>query len=167
MEVRRRRRNVAPDKTAESQERSPFFQSFKDRIQEALALQNRHEVRSDGLMLESLCDRLEICWGARDVHPWDQGFSFEYREATFFRQLMEDTEAAIIRIFEQLPEIDVIEVKVFGLQSDKLLLSGTVLRSSLTNSQDRIFSVRMRLASLGLQCHFSVESTYSASATDA
>jgi len=67
---------------------------------------------------------------------------------------MEDAEGAIGRLFERLPEVDVIEVKVLDLNSDRLMASGIVARTSLSGSSKLIPSVRMRLANLGIECHF-------------
>lgn len=95
--------------------RSGWFSKFelrlyKHSINDALALNRRNEVRPDGLTLESVCSRLEICWYARDVHSWDCRLPPEQREAAFNQQAMEDTEAAILRILERRPEVEEMEV---------------------------------------------------------
>ncbi len=125
---------------------------YKHSIEDALALHRRNEVRSDGLALNSVCSRLEICWYARDVHPWDYGLSPERRESAFNRQAMEDTEAAALRILERRPEVEEIEVKVLDPHSSALLASGTVQRSALNGAGLRSPSVRMRLGELGIRC---------------
>ncbi len=124
---------------------------YKHSIDGALALHRRNEVRSDGLTLESVCNRLEICWHARDVHPWDSGLSPEQKESAFNQQAMEDTEAAVRRILERRPEIKEIEVKVLDPRSRALLASGTVRRSTLSAPGLRSPSVRMRLGELGIR----------------
>jgi len=124
---------------------------YKRSIEGALALHRRNEVRSDGLTLESVCNRLEICWHARNVHPWDSGLSPEYKESAFNQQAMEDTEAAVSRILERRPEIEEIEVKVLDPHSSALLASGTVRRSALSAPGLRSPSVRMRLGELGIR----------------
>ena len=123
---------------------------YKQSIDGALALHRRNEVRSDGLTLESVCNRLEICWHARDVHPWDFGLSPEYQASAFNQQAMEDTEAAVRRILERRPEIEEIEVRVLDPHSRALLASGTVRRSALSATGLRSPSVRMRLGELGI-----------------
>ena len=46
---------------------------FCRRMVKALALNKRpREVRRDGLSLSQFCNRLQIEWRARDVHPWDR-----------------------------------------------------------------------------------------------
>ena len=66
---------------------------FSDKVDDALALHKRSEVRPDGLALESMCNRLEIRWRAREVHSWDFCLPTEEKEPAFLRQLMEDAEA--------------------------------------------------------------------------
>lgn len=134
---------------------------FADKLADSLALHKRNEVRSDGLSLERACNRLEIHWRARDVHPWDSDLSGKERESAFFHQLMDDTEAALLRLFERLPEIDEIEVRVLDIQTEGVLLSGTVSRTSLASPYDRISSVRMRLTFLGIHFHFAADSVVS------
>jgi hypothetical protein len=133
------------------------LRKYKHRINDALALQERNEVRSDGLALHSTRNRLEIRWRARDVHPWDCGLSAREKERAYFRQLMEDTEAAVVRLFERLPEVDEIDLKVLDLQSETILVSGTVQRVSLTSCSECAPSVRMRLTFLGVRCHFAAD----------
>jgi hypothetical protein len=125
---------------------------YKHSIDDALALNRRNEVRRDGLTLQSVCSRLEICWYARDVHPWDYGLPPERREAAFNQQAMEDTEAAMWRILERRPEVEEIEVKVLDPDSSTLLALGTVRRSALNEAGLRTPSVRMRLGELGIRC---------------
>jgi hypothetical protein len=139
---------------------------YKRSIEGALALHRRNEVRSDGLTLESVCNRLEICWHARNVHPWDSVLSPEYQESAFNQQAMEDTEAAVRRIFERRPEVEVIEVTVLDPHSSALLASGTVRRSALNALRLRAPSVRMRLGELGIRYFWGPgdEGTYRAEA---
>jgi hypothetical protein len=137
--------------------RDGSIRNFRAIVQAALALNERYEVRSDGLVLDELSARLNICWRARDVHPWDADDPPPRKEALFLRQLMDDAEGAIDRLFERLPEVDVIEVKVLDLNSDRLMASGIVTRTSLSGSTKSTPSVRMRLANLGIECHFPAE----------
>jgi hypothetical protein len=52
-------------------------------------------VRSDGLVLKNVCNRLEISWEARAVHPWDEDLSPHAKKIAFAEQALEDTEAAV------------------------------------------------------------------------
>jgi len=127
---------------------------YKYSIKRALALHHRNEVRSDGLALDNVCSRLDICWYARDVHPWDSALPPEKRAQAFNQQAMEDTEAAVRRILERRPEVDVIGIRVFEPHSSTLLASGTVERSALNGAGLRSPSVRMRLGELGIRYFF-------------
>lgn len=127
---------------------------YKRSIGNALALHRRNEVRSDGLSLDTVCNRLEICWHARDLHPWDDGLSPGRRESTFHQQAMEDIEAAVHRIFERRPEVEVIEIRVLHPHSNALLASGAVQRSAPNVCDLRSPSVRMRLGELGIRYFF-------------
>jgi hypothetical protein len=81
-------------------------------IQDALALHHRGEARRDGLNLIQASHHLEIEWHARDVHPWDRASKKPGdREFLFAQQSIADTDAALSRLFNELPEIDVIEFR--------------------------------------------------------
>lgn len=134
---------------------------FGGRVDDALALHKRSEVRSDGLALESMCTHLEIRLRAREVHPWDMYLPTIQKEPVFLRQVTEDTEAALVRLFERLPEVDEIDLTVLDLQAENVLLSGRVQRAVLARQCDRIPSIRMRLALLGVRLHFDADSTVS------
>jgi hypothetical protein len=117
-------------------------------IQGALALHRRGEVRRDGLTLMSASHRLEIEWRARDIHPWDRSTELGEREAVFAEQSIADTDAALSRLFNELPEVDVIEFQVIRPDSGQLILAGTVERSLEPNSPG--LSVRTRLWQRGV-----------------
>ena len=118
-------------------------------VRRALALHRRGEARRDGLELLRARQRLEVRWRSRDIHPWDAAVSPD-RKAQFFReQLAVDTEAAILRLFRALPQIDRIDLQVLEPASDAVLLSGTVYRSAL-HAVRGLMSVRMRLVHLGV-----------------
>ena len=113
------------------------------------ALEPRGEARRDGLLLTGMQHRLEICWQARDVHPWDRHLPPAARHATFIEQALLDTEAAIARLFESLPEIDVIDFRVTAPRTDATMLSGAVQRYDFYNVRPSP-SVRMRLTEMGV-----------------
>ena len=127
---------------------------YRRRIEHALALHRRGEVRSDGLNSITLCNRLEIRWQARDVHPWDRHLPEDQRTALFAAQCLEDTEAAIFRLFEALPQVDLIGVSVIG-QTEDPLIEGAVSRCDLEMARS-LPSVRMRLRELGIIYHLPV-----------
>jgi hypothetical protein len=99
-------------------------------IQRALDLQNRGEGRRDGLTLTRATHRLEIEWRARDVHPWDRASESNQRESLFAEQSMADTDLALSRLFNKLPEVDVIEFAVIHPDTNQRILAGKVERSN-------------------------------------
>jgi len=100
--------------------------------------------------------RLDITWTARNVHPWDRHGSQEQTGAQFVRQALNDAEVAITRLFDNLPDIDEIAVSVLESGSDKIIMAGTVHRSSLANQTAA--SVKMRLMNWGIR--FSLAGSY-------
>jgi len=105
---------------------------------------SKGEVRGDGLTLTQASHHLEIEWRARDVHPWDRGSESEEREVLFTEESLADSDAALSRLFNKLPEIDVIRFRVIHPHSDQRILAGTVERSACLPST-RCVSPRTRL----------------------
>ncbi len=122
---------------------------YRRRIEQALNLERRGEARKDGLQLCAMRHRLEIRWQARNVHPWDRHLPRDVRHARFIEQALMDTEAAIARLFEASPELDVMDLCVTHPESDATMLSGTVQRSDFQNAGSSP-SVRMRLMEMGV-----------------
>jgi hypothetical protein len=127
---------------------------YHRRIKRALALHLRGEARSDGLTVDNVSGHLEIRWRARDVHPWDRDLARYEREVVFAEQALADTEAAVLRLFDKLPEVDVIELSVLEPNSETLIAAGTVHRADLNVSGPRLLSVGMRLREVGVRYHF-------------
>lgn len=126
---------------------------YKHDIERALALYLRGEVRRDGLEPVNLSTQLQIEWRARDIHPWDRGLlSPAQRAAAFVEQSLADTEAAICRLFEALPQLDAIALRVLDRTSDTVIISGTVSRVD-ASALDENLSIGMRLLYLGLTYH--------------
>jgi hypothetical protein len=88
--------------------------------------------------------RLEIEWRARDIHPWDRDSEPEERELLFTEQSVADADAALSRLFNELPEIDVIEFSVTHPDSHQRILARTVERAARVPSM-RGLSPRTRL----------------------
>ena len=127
---------------------------FRRSVEDALALHRRGEVRSDGLKLHGVSNHLEIRWRAREIHPWDRDLlRGSRRQAAFAEQALADTEAAILRLFEKLPHVDVIELSVLEPASETLIAAGTVHRSELKARRAHLLSVGMRLRDIGVQCN--------------
>jgi hypothetical protein len=121
---------------------------FRQRIDRALALHTRGEVRSDGLQLTSVKTTLNIEWLARNVHPWDKSVPAERAEQLFAEQCLNDTNAAIARLFKELPMLDTIQLSVRRSLDQHPLLTGVVHRSSLRDTDH--YSIGMRLRALGV-----------------
>lgn len=122
-------------------------------LRRALALHLRGEVRRDGLNLTTATTHLEIEWRARDIHPWDRELlSPSQRARAFVEQALADTEAAIYRLFSALPEVNLITLKVREQESERLIISGRVLRRDIL-AQDQELSIGMRLRYLGVTYH--------------
>jgi hypothetical protein len=123
---------------------------YQHSIYKALALNLRGEVRNDGLKLEKVNNQLEIEWYAREIHPWDRdrNLTTDEKERLFLEQSLADTEAAISRLFEMLPQIDVISLRVLGARSKKTLLAGSVLRSEVERNSQLSVGMRLRLSGI-------------------
>ena len=135
-------------------------------INRALGLYLRGEVRRDGLSADHLSCRLEIRWQAREVHPWDRECTRTEREALFAEQALADTEAAIHRLFEQLPYVDVIDLAVLEPTSGSRVAQGTVHRSTLKTTRPRLQSVGMRLRELGVTYSLATSNSRASDAND-
>jgi hypothetical protein len=98
------------------------------RIENALALHRRGEVRNDGLTLLKTSQHLHIEWRARLVHPWDRRHRSEEQERLFIEQCYADTDSALGRLFHAFPDLDAIQFRVVQPDSDKELLTGSVAR---------------------------------------
>jgi hypothetical protein len=126
---------------------------YQRNIEGALALHRRGEVRKDGLTAVSVATHLEIEWRARDLHPWDRPLlSRGEMAAAFVRQSLADTEAAVQRLFEALPQVDVLTLRVLDHASETVIISGSVARADVSNRDERL-SIGMRLRYLGLTYH--------------
>ncbi len=126
---------------------------YKHDIGRALALHLRGEARSDGLHPINITTQLQIEWRAPDVHPWDRGLlSPARRAAAFVEQSLADTEVSIHRLFEALPQVDVIALRVLDRTSETVIISGSVSRLAASARNEHL-SIGMRLLYLGLTYH--------------
>ena len=134
---------------------SDFYKAhvFWCKIERALALHQRGEARSDGLQLTLAKTTLRIEWLARSVHPWDRDLPADIAERRFTQQCLDDTDAAISRLFAEIPVLDSIEVRVRRHPSHPPLLSGTVQRECLQSSD--YSSIGMKLRTVGLSFRMS------------
>jgi hypothetical protein len=123
------------------------------RVEWALALGKRGEVRADGLSLVSSRNQLVIEWHAREVHPWDRDLPVGQAADRFVQQCFEDVDAAIGRLFRALPQVDEIELKVTDKGTDQPIMRGTVTRQDAGHISAA--SVRMKLKFMGISYRLS------------
>jgi hypothetical protein len=119
-------------------------------IVRALALAPRGFVPRDVLVLKSFSVRVRLDWRTRDVHPWDRVLAPERERELFREQALRDTEAAIVRCFSLLPELQEIDVCVLEPRADTAIFRGTVARRDAEAVRD-IASPRMRLELMGIR----------------
>src|SRR5262249_47284376 len=129
---------------------SDFYKAhiFWCKIERALALYQRGEARSDGLQLTSATTTLRIEWVARSVHPWDRDLPVDKSERLFTHQCLDDTHAALARLFADIPVLDTIEVRVSRNVLHPPILLGTVERESFRSND--YSSIAMKLRAMGL-----------------
>ena len=116
------------------------------RVKRALQLHPRGGCVDDSLTVKDISNELRVEWCARDVHPWDRDLPAHQRDELFLEQCRHDTLVAVQRLFDQLMEIDVIEIRVFEPQpSARILLAGTVSRHDVTAMTTRSSRMRLKL----------------------
>ena len=87
---------------------------------------------------------------ARNIHPWDRDLPVLEQAELFSEQALQDTDAALIRLFQGLSEIEQIEFQVLKPDGfDDIILTGLVDREGVLDSE-RPLSLRMRLRNLGV-----------------
>jgi hypothetical protein len=101
--------------------------------------------------MDDVSARLRVEWRSRDVHPWDGNVPPERRSQLFREQVLRDTDAAILKAFETLPDVDAMEIRVREPHApNRAILAGTVTREELAAARG-LTSPRMRLAMLGVR----------------
>lgn len=107
----------------------------------------------DVLLLTKLCGQLQVEWQTRGIFPWDRHLPADRQAQLFREQALHDTDAAIVRLFQGLPEIDAIEIRVLEPYApNRLLLAGTVERHDVIATRS-LLSPAMRLKVMGVQYH--------------
>lgn len=117
-------------------------------IQSALALNRRGEFRPDALCPINPSFRLKLKWHARGIHPWDSNLPPDKAIPRLVEQTLLDADAGIQRLFEILPEIDAVDLRVLETNSDRTIMSGTIDRKEF--EAYRAASVGMRLRMVGV-----------------
>lgn len=130
--------------------RTVYGYLYRRSINAALALHRRGEARPDGLRATKICNRLEIDWHARRIHPWDSDDPQDVKRESFVRQSLADTDAAIRRLFQMLPHVNTIKLRVLDPESEAELIAGTVCRADASQPCHEI-SAGMRLRAYGIR----------------
>ena len=124
---------------------------FRRIVTRVLALKPRGFVPNDVLLLSKLSAQVQVEWRAREIHPWDRDIPSNRRAESFREQTLHDTDAAIRRFFQALPEIDAIEIRVLEPHApNRLILAGTVARPDVMASHS-LSSPGMRLKTMGIK----------------
>lgn len=118
----------------------------------ALALTPRGAVAHDVLVLGKVSiQKLRFEWRARDVHPWDRDLSLQRQAERFCQQALEDTESALVRLFQTLPDADQIDFRVLGpSESNQVIAEGSVEREEFLAARNSP-SIRMRMLMMGVR----------------
>jgi hypothetical protein len=119
------------------------------RVRKALALNRRREARVDGLELKRLKTTVHVEWIAREVHPWDRNRPAMSVQKLYTLQCLEDAQAAIERLFDQIPDAEAIEVRVFCTAAQPPVMAGIIHRTDLRHAIHD--SPGMNLKSLGVK----------------
>jgi hypothetical protein len=121
----------------------------------ALKLSPRGCGCNDVLLLSKLSkvsdQELQLEWLARDVHPWDRDLPAPQQAELFCQQALQDTEAAILRLFRMLPDIAQVNFRVLDPHaSNRVILAGNVERGEIPWAR-RLESIRIRLLMMGVR----------------
>jgi hypothetical protein len=118
-------------------------------VTRSLRLQPRGAVAHDELRLGALSCRLRVECRARDVHPWDRDLP-EHRQAQrFAQQCLHDVDTAIARLFERVPEMQVLELVVRAPRSGAVIMSGVIHRVDLPEASH--LALEMKLRTIGMK----------------
>jgi hypothetical protein len=119
-------------------------------VKKALALKPRGCVRDDRLVLNRISGQLQLEWRARDIHPWDRGLPPDAQAELYREQVLTDAYAAIVRLFQMLPEIAQMEIRVLDANdSSKVILAGVIAREDLPATEVSVS--KWSLKRLGIQ----------------
>jgi len=120
-------------------------------VTKALALTPRGLVPHDVLLLSNLSVQLKVEWLTRDIHPWDRNLPSGRRAELFRDQTLDDTAAAILRLFQILPDVEAIDIRVFEPHApNRLIVAGTVVRQD-AGAVRSLPSPGMRLKMMGVR----------------
>src|SRR5260370_12221934 len=84
---------------------SDFYKAhvFWRKVERALSLNQRGEVRADGLQLTATKLTLRIDWLAREIHPWDRALPAAQAQRLPTQQCLDHSHPAITTLFAATP----------------------------------------------------------------
>ena len=124
---------------------------FRRMVTKALAVGSRGFIANDVLLLSKLSTQVQVEWRTRDVHPWNRNVPPDQRAELFREQTLHDTDAAIRRFFQLLPDLDAIEIRVLEPHApNRLILAGAVARRDAMATRS-LSSPGMRLKTMGIK----------------
>ena len=124
---------------------------FRRMVTKALAVGSRGFIANDVLLLSKLSTQVQVEWRTRDVHPWNRNVPPDQRAELFREQTLHDTDAAIRRFFQLLPDLDAIEIRVLEPHApNRLILAGAVARRDAMATRS-LSSPGMRLKTMGIR----------------
>lgn len=123
---------------------------LRESATKALALHLRGEARTDDPTLMDLTVKMQMRWRAREIHPWDRNLSPARAARKLAQQTLSDTEAALERLFEACPDVDVIDLSVIEPNPDgnRRVMFGTVRRDEFAQWHPLSTDMRLRLVGL-------------------
>ena len=123
------------------------------RVKKVLALKSHRQGRVDGLELKGLKTTLQVEWIAREVHPWDRNRPPMSVQKLYTLQCLQDTHTAIEGLFNEIPEVEALDIRIFSAPSQSVVIAGLVHREDLTHA---VFdSPAMNLKTLGVSFRMS------------
>src|SRR5262249_22798843 len=115
----------------------------------ALALAPRGFAPRDVPRLRKLSAQLRVEWCTRDIHPWDRSLPVDQQTERLRLQTLHDTDAAIVRFFDLLPEIERTDLRVVEPRApNRLSLAGVAARAAARATR-HLLSPAMRLKMMG------------------
>jgi hypothetical protein len=120
---------------------------LRKRVNATLTPVGRGGDGSNFLRVEDVSLALRISWRARRLHAWDCDLPPERASRRFARQILADTEAALERLFETSPDVDLIEMTVHEPDPEGagVLMVGSVSRKEFESCHPLSTAMRLRL----------------------
>jgi hypothetical protein len=96
------------------------------------------------LDIDHLAVALRVVRLARDVHSCNDDLPERRKSELFAQQCLEDVDAAISHLFQELSEIDTLEIRVLERESKTQIITGIVHRSDLVVRVDSSLGIKLK-----------------------